>query len=183
MAELENDEWDHNLSDSKGMWFYDMTRQRMGDSAFFGALQGLIAGFAARPMTVADIRAAFLAAAPADTALGDFLGQWLDRRGAPVLAVDWWSVRRTPPSPDEDGSLGATIRIRQRQPGEPYALPLEVALTLRDSTRVLDTLDLREREQTFELELAERAIGLEVDPYHRLLIWRPEYGPRPPGAE
>lgn len=183
LAKLENDEWDHNLSDSKGMWFYDMTRQRLGDTAFFAALRGLIARFAAQPMTVADIRAAFLTAAPGDTALGGFLNQWLDRKGAPVLAVDWWSMRRAPASANGEGTLGATIRIRQRQPGEPYALPLEVALTLRDSTRLLDTLDLREREQTFELDLAERAIGLEIDPRHRLLIWRPEYGARPPGAD
>jgi hypothetical protein len=58
-----------------------------------------------------------------------------------------------------------------------------VALTLRDSTRILDTLDLREGEQSFELDVPARAIDLEIDPSYRLLMWRPEYGPRPPGIE
>ena len=183
LAQLEEDKWDHNLSDSKGMWFYEMVRRRMGDQAFFGALRGLIGRFATRPMTLSDIRAAFLAAAPADSGLAGFLSQWLDRKGAPVLDADWWSVRQPPASSNEKEKLGATIRIRQRQPGEPYVLPMEVALTLRDSTRVVDTLRLREREQAFELELPARAVSLELDPFHRVLMWRPEYGPRPPGAE
>ncbi|HSJ76046.1 MAG TPA: hypothetical protein VK899_07695 [Gemmatimonadales bacterium] len=29
------------------------------------------------------------------------------------------------------GGFGASVRVRQRQPGEPFALDLEVALTLR----------------------------------------------------
>src|SRR5688572_31083170 len=59
----------HNLSDSKGMWFYHMTRDRLGDAAFFAALHRLLAEFSTRPMRVSDIRAAFLAAAPADSGL------------------------------------------------------------------------------------------------------------------
>jgi hypothetical protein len=115
LAELADGPSDHNLSDSKGMWFYHMTRARLGDSAFFGALRKLLADFASRPMRVPDIRAAFLAAAPSDTGLAEFLDQWLSRTGAPVLDVDWWSVRR-------DAPAGAVqLRIRQRQPGTAYA--------------------------------------------------------------
>ncbi len=59
------------------MWFYHMTRDRLGDAAFFGALHQLLADFSARPMRVSDIRAAFLTAAPADSGLAGFLDQWL----------------------------------------------------------------------------------------------------------
>ncbi len=180
LAELEDEKWDHNLSDSKGMWFYDMVRQRLGDERFFGALQDLLATFGSRSMTVRDIRAAFISAAPQDTSLAAFLGQWLDRKGAPVLDVDWWS---SPPpasrAADSSGTVTATIRVRQRQAGEPFILPLEVALTLRDSSEVIDTLNLREKDQQFELRLRSRPIALRIDPFYRLLIWRPEYGPRP----
>jgi aminopeptidase N len=170
---------DHNLSDSKGMWFYNMTRHRIGDAAFFAALRKLQTDFATRPMRVSDIRAAFQAAAPADTGLATFLSQWLDRTGAPVLDVDWWSLRRDAPSGREQGPGAVELRIRQRQPGEPYVLPLEVLLTLRDSSTMLDTVHLRERDQTFKLELPRRAIDLRVDPGRKVLMWRPEYGERP----
>jgi peptidase M1-like protein len=185
LAELEDAEWDHNLSDSKGMWFYDMLRSRLGDEVFFGVLRELIASFGQRSMTVRDIRAGFMSAAPADTALPGFLSQWLDRKGAPVLDVDWWS---SPPpatraAADSGAGVTATIRIRQRQPGKAFVLPLEVLLTLRDSTEVIDTLQLREPDQRFELKLRSRPMDLRVDPFYRLLIWRPEYGPRPPGTD
>jgi aminopeptidase N len=182
LAQLENDRWDHNLSDSKGMWLYHMVRQRMGDAAFFGALRQLLVRFQTRPMTVADIRSQLVSAAPADTGLRSFLSQWLDRKGAPVLDVDWWSEWR-PPAAGADPEFGATVRVRQRQQGEPFALDLEVALTLQDSTTVLDTLHISGRDHTFELDLPSRPLELRVDPFHRVLMWRPEYGPRPPGAD
>jgi hypothetical protein len=183
LARLQDGPSDHNLSDSKGMWFYQMTRDRIGDAAFFGALRHLLADFATRPMTVADIAAAFRAAAPADSGLAAFLAQWLERTGAPVLDVDWWSLRRPAARPGATPPGAVELRIRQRQPGEPYAIALEVLVTLRDSSTVLDTLQLVGREHSAQIELPGRPIDLQVDPYHRVLTWRPEYGPRPPGAE
>jgi aminopeptidase N len=183
LGELDDGPSDHNLSDSKGMWFYHMTRDRLGDAAFFGALHKLLADFAARPMRVSDIRAAFLTAAPADSGLAGFLDQWLYRTGAPVLDTEWWSVRRQSASRNVEPAGAAELRIRQLQPGEPYALALEVLVTLRDSSTVLDTVQVRGREHTFTLELPLRAIDLQVDPNQRVLLWRPKYGPRPPGTD
>ncbi len=183
LARLDDGPSDHNLSDSKGMWFYQMTRDRLGDTAFFGALRRLLAEFTARPMTVADIAGAFRAAAPADTGLAGFLGQWLERAGAPVLDVDWWSLQRQPLGPGRAAPGALEVRVRQRQPGEPFALGLEVLVTLRDSSTVLDTLEITGPDHTFELDLPGRPIDLRIDPYHRILMWRPEYGPRPPGTQ
>jgi hypothetical protein len=183
LAQLAEENWDHNLSDSKGMWVYHMIRHRMGDTAFFGALRQLLKRFQARPMTVADLRAQLVAAAPADTGLRAFLSQWLDRKGAPVLDVDWWSEWRPPASAGAERGFGATVRVRQRQSGDPFVLDLEVALTLHDSSTVLDTVHIFKRDQTFELDFRSRPLDLRVDPFDRLLIWRPEYGPRPPDAE
>jgi aminopeptidase N len=183
LSALEDGPSDHNLSDSKGMWFYHMTRDRLGDAAFFGGLRRLLADFSTRPMSVPDIRAAFLAAAPADSGLAGFLDQWLSRAGAPVLDVEWWSLRRQAASRKEEPTGAAELRIRQRQPGEPYALDLEVLVTLRDSSTVLDTVRVRRREETFQLELPRRPIDLQVDPHQRVLLWRPKYGPRPPGTD
>ncbi len=183
LSALDQGPSDHNLSDSKGMWFYHMTRARLGDAAFFEALRSLLATFTSRPMRVSDIRAAFQAAAPADSGLATFLSQWLDRTGAPVLDVDWWSLHRQPPDRRKPAPSAVELRVRQRQPGEPYALDLEVAITLRDSSTVLDTIQVRSREDTVQLELLSRPIDLRVDPNQRVLLWRSKYGPRPPGSE
>jgi hypothetical protein len=58
-------------------------------------------------------------------------------------------------------------------------LALEVLVTLRDSSTVLDTVHVAGREETFELEFPRRPIDLQVDPNQRALLWRPKYGPRP----
>jgi hypothetical protein len=44
---------------------------------------------------------------------------------------------------------------------------------------VLDTVQVWGREETFQLELPRRAIDLRLDPYQRVLMWRPKYGPQP----
>ena len=171
LARLENGEWDHNLADSKGMWFYHMMRGELGDERFFGALRGLLDRFRGRAMTLDDIRAALLAAAPDSAALVPALTQWLDRTGAPVLDLDWWSLRR-------NGRPGLALRIRQRQPGPPFRLRLELGVRTAASWSVVpvavdDTLT------TVDLDTDARPLEVTLDPRHTLLLWRPEYGPRP----
>ena len=90
--------------------------------------------------------------------------------GAPVVDVSWWSIEK---------GKGVSITLEQRQSGEPYALPVEVAIDLKGGETRLVTLDLAERRKTFELETAARPLAVRLDPNRRLLIWRPEYGPVP----
>jgi hypothetical protein len=96
-----------------------------------------------------------------------------------VLDVDWWSLRRDAASRQEEPPGAVALRIRQLQPGPPYALDLEVLVTLRDSSTVRDTVVVRGREESVELEVPRRAVDVRIDPDHRLLIWRPQYGPQP----
>jgi aminopeptidase N len=174
LAELENEQWDHDLSDSRGMWFYQMVRQELGDDRFFAALRSLLQRFRGGAMTLSDIRAGFLAAAPDSAALAPVLAQWLDRPGAPVLDLDWWSLRR-------DGRPGLALRIRQRQPGPPYRLRLEVGVRTAEGTSIVPVA-VDDTVTALDLDTGARPLEVTLDPRHRLLIWRPEYGPRPPGS-
>lgn len=58
LAELSDGPWDHNLSDSKGMWFYHMLRHQVGDEVFFAVLRRQLREFAGRAMTLRDVRQA-----------------------------------------------------------------------------------------------------------------------------
>ncbi len=168
LAALENAPTHHNLSDSKGMWFYHMLRLRLGDEAFFAALRGLIDDERGREVELGRFRQRLLAA---DPSLDSFLKQWLDRAGAPVLRADWWSI---------DRGKGVQIVVEQVQPGEPFQVPLEVAVVLANGETLRTTLDLSERTQRFGVATTARPLDLKLDPGNRLLLWRPEYGPRPP---
>ncbi|HSJ12840.1 MAG TPA: M1 family aminopeptidase [Longimicrobiales bacterium] len=172
LAELSNGQWDHDLADSKGHWFYHMLRHRVGGDLFFGVLRALQRDFAGRAMALDDVRAAFAHAVPADPDLPQFMAQWLDRTGAPVLDHSWWATGR--------GRV-AQLRIRQTQPSL-YDLAVEVEIELLNGHRVRRTVRLTEREQTFDLPVHARPVDLRIDPDYRLLHWRPEYGP-PPSVE
>jgi aminopeptidase N len=172
LAKLDDAQWDHNLADSKGMWFYQMMREELGDERFFAALRGLLQRFRGRAMTLDDIRAAFLHAAPDSAALAPVLAQWLDRAGAPVIDLDWWSLRRK-------DKPGLALRLRQRQTGAPYRLRLEVGVrTDEGDTIVPVTLD--DTAASIDLDMKGRPLEVRLDPRYRLLLWRPEYGARPP---
>ena len=170
LASLADAPTHHNLSDSKGMWFYHMLRGRMGDAAFFEVLRALIDDFRGSEIGLDVFRQRLLAA---DPSLAGFLRQWLDRTGAPVLRADWWSV---------DRGKGIEITIEQLQEGEPFEVPLELAVATAGGGEVRHTLTLAERSQRFTLAVPARPLDLRLDPDDRLLLWRPAYGPRPGGA-
>ena len=142
----------------------------MGDEAFFGALRQIIERFAGREATVEDLRATMIAARSDDAGLPAFLSQWLDGLGAPVLNVDWWSVSR---------GRAIEITIEQHEDLPPFVSDLDVLIEARNGETKQATLEICERTQTFVVATPDRPVGLRLDPNDRVLIWRPEYGPRP----
>lgn len=155
----------HDLSDAKGHWVFHMLRARVGDEVFFVTLRGLIERFAGRNMRLADVRAAFVQAAP-EADLETFFEQWLDRTGAPVLDAEW---------------LDGDLVITQSQAGEPYSLDVEVALELSDGTIVRHRAAIHERQARVAIDVDGSVVAIHLDPDHRLLIWTPDYGERPAG--
>lgn len=153
----------HTLADAKGHWVYHMLRHRVGDEVFFSTLRRLIQEYAHRSMSLADVREAFVVAAP-DKGLPRFFEQWLDRAGAPVLDA------RIEPA-------GDTSRIVIVQAGDLYDLALDLALTF-DEGRV-ETLRAKLRERETTVEARGRVVKIDLDPGREWLLWRPEYGPRP----
>lgn len=163
---LGNDTWDHNLSDSKGHWFYHMLRHRLGSERFFAILRDVQNQYTGRALSLADLRGIFVDAAPDDPGLEEFVAQWLDRTTAPHFAVDWWTT---------DEGHGARIVVTQVQ-DDLYDLELDIELTLASGHRVRRTLHVAERMHEYTLSAHGRIVDLRLDPDHILLFWRPEYG-------
>ncbi len=169
LSQLQGDEWEQNLARAKGHWVYHMLRRRLGDDMFFATLRGLIRDFSGKKaLSLDDLRSAFVAAAPPEAKLERFFAQWLDRPGAPILDVEW-----TPA-----GRRKAEVVVRQVQEGEPYHLRLDVAVDSKKEPR-LHTIDIQDGETRVTLKGNGKPTGVRLDPNHRLLIWTPEYGPRP----
>lgn len=158
----------HNLANSKGMWVYYMLRETIGEDRFYSTLRSLIDRFAHAHMSLDDVRAAFLAAAP-DANLERFFAQWFDRNGAPVLDATW--------KPLGDGAF--EIELSQADTDDPYHLDVEVEITLADSRTRRETIHLRDASASKIIRTESAMEKLELDPDRRLLIWRETYGPRP----
>jgi len=170
LSKLESGGWQHNLADAKGHWVYHMLRRRVGDAVFFSTLRELIHRFQDRTMTLDDVRQVFIQAAP-DKGLNRFFADWLDRPGAPVLAVSW-----------EQGDAGqASVTITQQQEGAPYHLMLDLGLETDSGTDV-HTVEIDGRESKLNVPAPQPLKKVVIDPNHRLLIWTPAYGPIPKSA-
>jgi len=160
LMQLTGERYDYWLANAKGHWVYHMLRQRVGDELFFGTLRNLITRHGGDEMSLADLRAAFVAVAPPEAELETFFRQWLDRPGAPVLDMTWTA---------EDGADGPAARVTIRQRGEPYELRLEVAVDA-DGASKTHSIQLSAKKETFLLAAPGRATGVRIDPRHQLLI-------------
>ena len=167
LSQLRSGGWHHTLSDAKGHWVYHMLRRRVGDEVFFPTLRSLLDRFADRQMSLDDVRSAFLQAAP-EAELERFFSQWLDQKGAPVLAVNW----------EQRGEGKINVTVEQQQPGPPYHLWLDIGLQ-HDDQVTTRRVELTRASHTFEWDVDELPTAVIADPNHRLLIWTAAYGPHP----
>lgn len=156
----------HNLADSKGMWVYWMLWQRLGDELFFGTLRRLIGDFAGRSMSLADVRRAFVDAAP-EHDLETFFAQWLDRTGAIEIDATFTASHRT-------------VDLLLEQTGdEPFDFDLVVDLELADGTTQRERVAVSGRETRARFAISALLADAELDPDRLLLMRRAAYGAMP----
>ncbi len=159
----------------KGFMFFHMLRRELGDQAFIAGLRGFYRDNRFRNAGYAQLRVAFEQASGRD--LTTFFRQWLEREGAPRLAMDQVRTEQT-----GDGYL-LHGRIRQIQDSSPFRLRLPLLVYLEgggveEHALVMDTAEL-----ALELKLPARPLRLDLDP--RFDLFRrlyPEESPPTLGA-
>jgi hypothetical protein len=170
ISQLEVSVGDHyNISQTKGVWVLRMLSDRMGQERFNSALRQIIAS--SPTLTLAQFRSTVTETRPDDHGLRAFLAQWLDQQGIPVLEVRWRNETR-------DERTRAIISIFQAQPDALYELHLDLKLKTRRGI-LRRTVEVQGVESHFDFEVPGELVGVELDPDHKLLIWRPELGPAP----
>lgn len=155
------------IARAKGPLVYDMLRQRVGDSVFFGTWQSLRGTYEAQGISLTEFRNEIRQRVPDDTGLQTFFAQWLDRAGAPELHAAWTQA-------------AGRVRLRLTQHGDPY--DLRVPVRIRSTVGTADTLlHVRQASEDFEVPVTGQVTGVELDPEHSLLLWHSRFGP-PPSA-
>ncbi len=143
----------------KTLMLFHMLRREVGDGVFLQALNTFYQDNRFRLAGFEEIRMAFEAASGKN--LSGFFKQWVERTGAPELAL---ASAATVPS-----GIGHELKleVRQTQAGEAYQLLVPVALWISgsDIPHVRD-LRLKEKSQTFTLNLPFEPTAVVLDPYH-----------------
>jgi len=178
----------HRLMDSKGMWFWQMLREKIGDELFFSILRRLTTGELVRP-TLVELARYFGELSGQD--LSVFFDQWLNRHDAPVINMSWHGVNPVRKNKWKDDDLHETmlfsldegqkkvsITLTQEQE-DVYELELDILFEFFRKPPIRETIDFSERQKTFVFDLDGMIKNVRLDPDRKVLIWRPAYGPKP----
>jgi aminopeptidase N len=142
----------------KGAWTLHMLRGVVGDSAFWAGIRDYYHLYRDRNARTADFRRVMEEAAGRD--LGWFFDEWLTRGGMLKVRGGWgW----------DEGARSLRLDLEQVQPGEPYRMPIEVAIHTAGGSRS-ERVELRERRQGFAIPLDGEPRDVTLDPRDLVLM-------------
>jgi len=142
---------------SKGLMLFHMLRQELGDRPFVAGLRRFYRDHRSSAAGYAEIRQAFEAEIGRD--LGPFFSQWVERTGAPALALGEVSVTA------QAGGYRVSGRLRQTQAGLPYRLSVPVAVqTTGDAPAEVRVVRMDGPEAKLAVDLAALPLRIHVDP-------------------
>jgi aminopeptidase N len=136
----------------KGGWVLHMLRKKLGDELFWKVIQQYYAAYTLSNASTTDFKN--VAEKVSGQELDTFFEQWLFNAGHPILDTSWEYA---------DGKL--TINLSQTQPNDlVFEFPVEVEITFEDGSTEMQTLEVNQRQQTFEFELTSEVQNLIFDP-------------------
>lgn len=77
-----------------------------------------------------------------------------------------------------EGVKKIEVTLTQEQK-ELYKLKPEIEVQFYYAPSVTRVVDFEKRKQIFEFEFEEAIEDIVLDPEHKILMWRPAYGPKP----
>lgn len=152
----------HDIADTKGMFVYNMLREKIGHDAFVRGLRRIVDGFAGKLVTVPDLRLALEKTSGTD--LGPFFQQWFYRTGAPDIVLN----ATVAPAGSEFAVSGTVIQAE-----EPYDIPVEIVLA-SPGKRVVQTVVVSGKSTPFSFRSHE-AGSVVLDPQYKILRWTPAF--------
>ena len=143
----------------KVQMIFHMLRRRVGDRQFLQAVQRFYQRFKFRRAGFDDWQRIFSETTGED--FTRFFQQWVERPGAPELAVTDAGV-----TPAGEGFTLA-LTVMQQQNGDPYELELPVAVHLKNQQQAFEArLSMTERSLRYVHTFAHLPLRVEIDPQY-----------------
>jgi aminopeptidase N len=143
----------------KGAWVLHMLRRRVGEDAFWKAIQAYGSEHRLQGAETSDFRRALERTSGRN--LERFFYDWTERAGSPILDVTTELV----PSARQ-----ARLVVKQTQPGEPFHFPLTVRLHCAGVAKpIVLEQDVTDRQYTLVVPVPGTPSLVEVDPEQTML--------------
>jgi aminopeptidase N len=136
----------------KGGWVLHMLRREIGADAFWSGIREYYRRYRDGNASTDDLRLVMEQVSQRD--LKPFFTQWLHRGDNPQVEATWIY--------DAPGKA-LDLTLRQTQPGDPYALTVDVDIVTAAETR-RETIALSRRETTVTLQVAAVPSAIRIDP-------------------
>lgn len=141
----------------KTLMLFHMLRKQFGDEVFTKALRKLYQDYKFRVASFDDVRGVFEQVT--GTSLKSYFIQWVERIGAPAIALKDVRTKKT------ENNFQLSFSLEQSQSGDPYVLQAPVAVSLLGQAEAKTyVVTLSQREQRFNLELPAAVTRLDIDP-------------------
>lgn len=138
----------------KGGWSLHMLRNWIGDEKFWAGIREYYRRYRDGSASTADFRKVMEEESGTD--LGWFFEQWVYRPGSPAVEGSWHYNPQT---------KKVSIELAQTEKGEPYRLPLEVAVGDK-----IEKIELTQKKQTFAFDTDGEPASVTLDPNVRMLM-------------
>jgi hypothetical protein len=158
LGDLPNDNWSHELADSKGFLVLDLLSRMIGRERFRQVLQGITRDYAFRSLSWDAFLTAIRRASP--VSLDAFFSQWFERTGAPEWQVTWKEA-------------GNRVRGEITQNAPLYRQRLEVELIGANGESATHTIDASHAVAHFTWATPFRIRSVVLDPHFKVLHWEP----------
>ncbi len=146
----------------KTLMFFHMLRRHLGDADFVAALRRMYQQLQFQVAGFEHWQQVFEASSGAS--LQDFFEQWLERSGAPQLALEGVQVVAR-----EAGGYRLSGHLAQLQPGPGYRLEVPVALTLQgQSAAQMRQLKMTAKHLHFVIDVDSLPLRIDIDPRYDL---------------
>lgn len=151
-----SDEKDNAIGYQKSAMVFHQLRIEIGDEPFWRGVKQLVADMSGHHADWRDLERVFAKANGQE--LRWFFAQWIERPGAPAVAI-----AEATASPNRDQPGAYTLRVRLNREGGAFRFILPLAITMKGSTTSV-TVALAADQRDLELVVPAEPLNLSIDP-------------------
>lgn len=153
-----SDEKDNAIGYQKSAMVFHQLRMQIGDEAFWRGVKQLVAEYSGRHAGWPDLEQVF--AKVSGRELRWFFAQWIERAGAPAVAID--EVTASPsPRPNQPGAYRVQVSLTREGGAFQWIVPL--VITMNGST-ISVPVSLATDQREIELVVPTAPLTLSIDP-------------------